>query len=122
VPEGVSPSTSPPGVTDAFEDADLRYQNTQSLEGGMSEILLFEDAVDIMTSVLVSAVKIRFQVGKFGLEKILIGTTTNIAKIRKHTEQSLMELLFEVATKNIARSGVGCVGISLQKAWEEAFY
>lgn len=114
--------TSPPGVTDTSEDVDLSYQNTQSLEGGISEILWFEDAVDIMTSVLVSAMKIWFQAGKFGLEKILIGTTTNIAKIRKYTEQSLMELLFEVATKNIARSGIGYVGISLQKAWEEAFY
>jgi hypothetical protein len=86
VPEGVSPSISPPGVTDALEDVDLRYQNTQSLEGGISEILRFEDTIDIMISVLISTVKIRFQVGKFGLEKILIGTTTNIAKTRKYTE------------------------------------
>jgi hypothetical protein len=79
----------------------------------MLEILQFEDAVDIITSILVSVVKIRFQAGKFSLKKILIKTTTNIAKIRKYTEQSLVKLLFEVATKNIARLSVGCVGISL---------
>jgi hypothetical protein len=60
VPEGGSPGTSPPGVTDASKDGDSRYQVTQSLEGGMSEILRFEDAVDVMTSILINAVKIRF--------------------------------------------------------------
>jgi hypothetical protein len=49
-------------------------------------------------------------------------TTTNIAEIRKNTEQSLVELPFEVATQKIAKTGAGCAGISLQKAWEEAFY
>jgi hypothetical protein len=46
----------------------------------------------------------------------LIGTTINIADIRKYTEQSLIELPFEVATAKIAKSGAGCTGISLQKA------
>jgi hypothetical protein len=87
----------------------------------MSKILRFEDAVDIITSVLVSAVKIRIQAGKFGFEQIFIGTTTNSAEIRKYTEQLLVELLFEVAIEKIAKTGAGCVGIGLQKAWEEAF-
>jgi hypothetical protein len=116
VPEGMSPDTSLSGITDTSENTDLRYQITQSLEGGMSEILQFEDTVNIMTSVLVSAVKMWFQTGKIGLEKILIETTTNIAKIQKYTEQSFVELLFKVVTKNIVRSGTGCVDISLQKA------
>jgi len=34
----------------------------------------------------------------------------------------LVELPFEVATKRIAKTGAGCAGIGLQKAWEEAFY
>ena len=87
----------------------------------MSAILRFEDAVDVMTSVLVSAMKIQIQVGKFGFEQINIGTTTNIADIRKYTEQLLVKLLFKVATKKIAKSGASCVGIGLLKAWEEAF-
>jgi hypothetical protein len=29
---------------------------------------------------------------------------------------------FEVATGKIAKTGAGCAGIGLQKAWEEAFY
>jgi hypothetical protein len=82
----------------------------------MSEILQFKDAVDVITSILVNAIKIRFQAGKFSLDKMLIGTTTNIAKIRKYTKQLLIEPLFKVATKNIARSSASCVGISLQKA------
>jgi hypothetical protein len=98
VPEGRSSDTSPPGVTGASKDRDSRYQITQSLEGGMSEILRFEDAVDVMTSVLVNAVKIQFQASKFGFEQIIIRTTTNITEIRKYTEQSLVELPFEVAT------------------------
>ena len=57
---------------------------------------------------------IRIQAGKFGFKLITIGTTTNIAEIRKYTEQTLVELPFEVATEKI--------GIGLQKAWEEAFY
>jgi hypothetical protein len=109
--EGGGPSTLPPSVTDTPEDA--RCQIIQSLEGGMSEILWFEDAVDVMTSVLVNAVKIRIQAGKFGFEQINIGTTTNIADIRKYTEQSLVKLPFEVATEKIAKSGAGCVGIIL---------
>ena len=88
----------------------------------MSEILRFEDAVDVMASMLVSAVKIRIQAGKFGFKMVTVGTTTNIAEIGKYTEQSLVELPFEVATEKIAKTGVGCGGIGLQKAWEEAFY
>ena len=122
MPEGGGPGTLPPDVTDASKDADSRYQIIQSLESGMSEILRSEDAVDGMTSVFVSAVKIRIQAGKFGFERINMGTTTNIADIRKYTEQSLVELPFEVATEKVAKSGAGCVGIGLLKAWEEAFY
>jgi hypothetical protein len=75
-----------------------------------------------MTSVLLTIAKIRIQAGKFGFEGIGIGTTTNIADIRKYTEQTLVELLFEDATEKIAKSGAGCIGIGLQKSWEEAFY
>jgi len=75
-----------------------------------------------MTSVLLTAAKMRIQVGKFGFEKITIGTTANTAEIRKYTEQSLVELPFEVATEKIAKTGAGCAGIGLQKAWEEALY
>lgn len=122
VPEGESSNTSLSGVADASEDTASTYQITQPLEGGISEILQFEDAVDIMTSVVVSAVKIRIQAGKFGFKQIHIGITTNITKIRKYTEQSLVELLFDVAIEKIAKTGAGCVGIGLQKVWEEAFY
>jgi hypothetical protein len=66
--------------------------------------------------VLLNAAKIRMQAGKFSFERILIGTTTNIADIRKYTEQSLVELPFEVATAKIAKTGAGCAGIGLQKA------
>jgi hypothetical protein len=86
VPEGGSPSTLPPSVMDAPEDPDSRYQIIQPLIGSMSEILRFEDAIDVMTSVLVSAMKTRIQAGKFGFEQINIGTTTNIADIRKYIE------------------------------------
>jgi hypothetical protein len=34
----------------------------------------------------------------------------------------LVGLPFEVATEKIAKSGAGCIGIGLQKVWEEAFY
>ena len=120
--EGRSPLILPTDVTEASDGADPKRQITRLLEGGMSEILRAEDAVDIMTSVLLTAARIRIQAGKFGFERILIGTTTNIADIRKYTEQSLVELQFEVATAKIAKSGAGCAGIGLQKAWEEAFY
>jgi hypothetical protein len=88
----------------------------------MSEILRSEDAIDVITSVLLTAAKIQIQASKFGFKMIIVETTTNIAEIRKYTEQSLVELLFEIATEKIAKTGVGCVGIGLQKAWEEAFY
>jgi hypothetical protein len=69
----------------ASEDADSRYQIIQFLERRMSEIQRFEDAVDVMTSVLVSAVRIRIQAGKSDFERINIGTTTNIAEIWNST-------------------------------------
>lgn len=121
VPKGRSPGTPSPSVTDALGDADSRCQITLSLEGGMLEVLR-SDAVNIMTSVLVNAAKIRIQAGKFGFEQINIGTTTNTAEIRKYTEQSLVELPFKVATEKIAKTGAGYTGIGLQKSWEEAFY
>jgi hypothetical protein len=40
----------------------------------------------------------------------------HIADIRKYTEQSLVELPFEVTTTKIAKSGAGYTGIGLQKA------
>jgi hypothetical protein len=55
--EGGGPSTLPPSVRDSSEDADTRYQITQSLEGGMSEILQFEDAVDVMFNKLEETVE-----------------------------------------------------------------
>ena len=55
VPEGGSLGRSPPGVTDALEDAESRRQIAQS-PGGISEILRSEDPADAITSVLPSAV------------------------------------------------------------------
>jgi hypothetical protein len=92
VPEGGSPLTSPTDVTEASEGADPKCQITQFLEGGMSKILRAEDAIDVVTSVLLTAAKMRIQAGKFGFKMILIGTTTNTADIRKYTEQSIVEL------------------------------
>jgi len=63
----------------------------------MSEILRAEDAVDVMTSVLLTAAKIRIQAGKFGFERILIGTTTNIANIRKYTEHASHTIIKRLA-------------------------
>jgi hypothetical protein len=74
-----------------------------------------------MTFVLLTAAKIQIQASKFGFKMITVGTT-NIAEIQKYTEQSLVELPFKVATEKIAKTGAGCVGIGLQKAYEEAFY
>jgi hypothetical protein len=113
--EGESPLTSLPDITDASKEAggDSKCQITQPLEGGMSEILRSEDAIGVMTSVLLTAAKIQIQAGKFGFNMITVGTTTNIAEIRKYTEQSLVELPFEVATEKIAKTGAGCVGDGL---------
>jgi hypothetical protein len=86
VPEGRSSSTILPDIADASEDTASIYQITQPLEGSISEILRFEDTVDIIISVLVNTVKIQIQTGKFSFEKILVETTTNIAEIRKYTE------------------------------------
>jgi hypothetical protein len=113
VPEGKSPHTPPPDVTDASEAADSKSQIAQFLEGSMSEILRSEDAIDVMTDVLLTAAKIRIQAGKFGFEMITIGTTTIVAEIRKYTEKSLVELPFEVVTQKITKTGAGCAGISL---------
>ena len=88
----------------------------------MSEILQPEDAVDIMTSVLLTTVKVRIQAGKFGFKSVKLNTTTNTITIREYTEQTLVKLLFKDATEIIAKSGASNVGIGLQKAWEEAFY
>ena len=41
-------------------------QTTHFLEGSMLEILRFEGAVDVMTSVLLKVAKIRIQVGRSG--------------------------------------------------------
>jgi hypothetical protein len=86
---------------------------TQPLEGGMLEILQAEDAVDVIISVLLTARRYRFKQASLVSKWILIGTTTNIAYIWKYTKQPLIELLFEAATKKIAKSGIGCAGISL---------
>jgi hypothetical protein len=39
------------------------------------EILRSEDAIDVMASVLLTTAKIQIQAGKFGFERITIGTT-----------------------------------------------
>jgi hypothetical protein len=78
--------TSTLDVTDALGPTP---QTTHFLEGSMLEILRFEDAVDVMTSVLLKVAKIRIQVGRFGLRNINIGTTTNTAEILWYTEEEL---------------------------------
>jgi hypothetical protein len=114
--KGGSPLILPTDVTEVSKGADPKCQVTQLLEGNMSEILWAKDAINVMTSVLLIAVKIRIQANKFSFEMRLIGTTTNTANIRKYTEQSLMDPPFEVATKRIAKSGAGYASIGLQKA------
>jgi hypothetical protein len=57
--EGGSPLILPTDVTEASEGADPKCQITQLLEGGISEILWAEDAINVMTSVLLTAAKIR---------------------------------------------------------------
>jgi hypothetical protein len=111
--------TSTLHVTDALGTIP---QTTHLLEGSMLKILRFGDAVDVMTSVLLKVAKIRIQVGRFGLRNINIGTTTNTAKILRYTEEKITAKPFKIAIKRITKSGAGCVGIGLQKAWEEAFY
>jgi hypothetical protein len=96
----------------------LLLQRPQALSvleiwGGMAEMPYAKDAIDIMTSILLTAAKIRTQAGRLGFETVNIGTTTNIAEIRKYTEQSLVELPFKVATQKIAKTGAGCAGIGL---------
>jgi hypothetical protein len=121
-PEDGSPATSTLDVTDALDVPGPISQTAHFLEGRLLEILRSEDAVDIMTAVLLKVAKIRVQVGRFGLQNITIGTTTDTAEIRKYTEQNLAALPFKIATEKITKTGAGCVGIGLQKAWEEAFY
>ena len=111
--------TSTLHVTDALGTTP---QTTHLLEGSMLKILRFGDAVDVMTSVLLKVAKIRIQVGRFGLRNINIGTTTNTAEILRYTEEKIAAKPFKIAIKRITKSGAGCVGIGLQKAWEEAFY
>jgi hypothetical protein len=120
--EGELPAATAPDAKDVSKEADLKCQITKSREGGMPDILRPEDAVDVMTSVLLTATRIRIQAGKFGFEEVILGTTTNVNKIRQYTEQWLVKQPFEVATGKIAKTGAGCAGIGLQKAWEEAFY
>jgi len=121
-PEDESPVTSTLDVTDALDVPGPISQTTHFLEGSMLEILRYEDAVDVMTSVLLKVAKIRIQVGRFGLQIVNIGTTTNTAEIQRYTEQNLAAKPFKIAIEKITKSGAGCVGIDLQKAWEEAFY
>jgi hypothetical protein len=45
-----------------------------------------------------------------------------MAEIQRYTEQNLVAKPFKIAIEKITKSGAGCVGIGLQKAWEEAFY
>ncbi|TAQ90408.1 hypothetical protein B7494_g1269 [Chlorociboria aeruginascens] len=101
--EGELPAATAPDAKDVSKEADLKCQITKSLEGGMPDILRPEDAIDVMTSVLLTAARIRIQVGKFGFEELVTQP-------------------FEVATGKIAKTGAGCAGIGLQKTWEEAFY
>lgn len=79
----------------------------------MLEILRFEDAVDIMTSVLLKVAKIRIQVGRFGLRNINIGTIINTAEILRYIEEELIAKPFKIAIKRVTKSGAGYVGISL---------
>ncbi|KAH6703017.1 hypothetical protein BKA61DRAFT_680655 [Leptodontidium sp. MPI-SDFR-AT-0119] len=58
--KGELPAASPPKAENACEGADLKNQVT-SLEGGMLEILRREDAVEIMTSLVLTATKARTQ-------------------------------------------------------------
>jgi len=78
-------------------------QTIHFLEGSILVILRFEDAVDIMTSVLLKVAKIRIQVGKFGLQNINIGTTTDTTEIRKYTEQNLAVLPLKLRLKRLQR-------------------
>ncbi|ELR10082.1 hypothetical protein GMDG_04482 [Pseudogymnoascus destructans 20631-21] len=120
LPQAQSALIPPTETTESLVRAGPSCQTTQSLEGGMSEILRPEDAVDIMTSVLLTTAKVRIQAGKFGFKSVNLTTTTNTVKIREYTK--LMELPFKDATDMIAKSGAGSVGIGLQKTWEEACY
>jgi hypothetical protein len=59
VPEGESLFTLLPDRTDASKESDSKYGITQVLKGSMSEILRSGEAVDVITSVLLTVVKIR---------------------------------------------------------------
>lgn len=116
VPEDESLVTSTLDVTDALDVLGPISQITHFLEGSMLEILRSEDAVDVMTSVLLKVAKIRIQVGRFGLQNVNIRTTTNTAEIQRYTEQNLAAKPFKIAIEKITKLGVDCVGIGLQKA------
>ena len=118
-PEGEPPVASCPGYPS--KEADPKHEVTP-LEGGMLDVLLPEDAVDVMTGVLLTATKVRIQAGKFGSQDVTLGTTTDINKIREYTEEWLVKQPFEVATVKIAKTGAGYAGIRLLKSWEEVFY
>merc|ERR1712093_606871 len=118
-PNGEPPVASCPG--DPSKEADPKHEVT-SLEGGMLDVLLPGDAVDVMTGVLLTAAKVRIQAGKFGSQDVTLGTTTDINKIREYTEGWLVKQPFEVATVKISKTGAGYAGIRLLKSWEEAFY
>merc|ERR1712225_150549 len=118
-PEGEPPVASCPGYPS--KEADPKHEVTP-LEGGMLDVLLPEDAVDVMTGVLLTATKVRIQAGKFGSQDVTLGTTTDINKIREYTEGWLVKQPFEVATVKISKTGAGYAGIRLLKSWEEAFY
>ena len=117
-PEGEPPVASCPGYPS--KEADPKHEVTP-LEGGMLDVLLPEDAVDVMTGVLLTATKVRIQAGKFGSQDVTLGTTTDINKIREYTEEWLVKQPFEVATVKIAKTGAGYAGIRLLKSWEEVF-
>ncbi len=60
--EGGNPLILPTDVTEASEGADPKFRITQLL-GRMSEILRAGDAINVITSVLLTAAKIRIQAG-----------------------------------------------------------
>jgi len=118
-PEDESPVASCPRYPS--KEADPKCQVTL-LEGGMLDVLLPEDAVDVMTGVLLTATKVRIQAGKFGSQHVPLSTTTDVNKIQEYTEEWLVKQPFEVATVKIAKAGAGYAGIRLLKSWEEVFY
>jgi hypothetical protein len=101
--EDKSPVISTLDITDTLNVRCPTSQTTPFLEGSMLKILRSEDAVVAMTSVLLKAAKIRIQVGKFGLQNLTVGTTTNTTKIRKCTEGTLALLPLKMRFKKLHR-------------------